>query len=75
MIQGLLGLKVNVACCGKVSFVGEVCALIEVYFFNQFGNHKMQIRISLSMGMAYHIYRHTIHGEQNVGSMVNIEST
>jgi hypothetical protein len=50
--------EIHITGCGKIALVGVIRTLVEIDTAHEFGNHKMQVGIALTVRMRNHVYRH-----------------
>ena len=65
----------NIADRSKIAFTSPVGALSEIDPADELWNEKVQVTVTLAMGMGAHVPRHAIDPNGKVGSMIEIIAT
>jgi hypothetical protein len=60
---------------GKVSFAHVIEPLVEINVLDHFGLEKMQVCVSLAVGVADHVDGHAVDRYVDVGSVVEVKSS
>lgn len=71
----VFGLEGHISRICQVAIHHIVITLFKLHILDEFGLQEMEVGISLAVGMAHHIDRHTVNPKADVCAVVEIEST
>ena len=61
--------------CAEVTLLGVVRALAVVDALDELGDHEVEVGVALTVTVARHVHRDTLHREAEVGPVIEVEPT
>src|SRR5690606_18446685 len=74
VLEIIFGLELNKTGRSEIALVCEIRTFIKIYLINQFRDGPVEVCITLSVRMTYHIHRQSVHSNIDIRSMINIKS-